>query len=188
MSFARLTAVGAALWLCACAAPETLLQTTDASAFQAARSYVIEVPPAPDVNDSGADLARRLRAAVEGEITRSLNAKGYRVAASDADLSVAYKIAATGRGSREAADHPRGVVRPSVGAGDPYAAYRPLAGTGVGDRTGMLLVMITSAKTGAVVWQATSEGSATSDASAERAVTRGTQAALAKLPSVHPQR
>ena len=99
------------------------------------------------------------------------------------DLRVSYRLASLGRVAPEDRENPMSEPRTSVGPGDPSSEYVPLSGTGVGARQGILLVTITEAKTGAVVWQATSEGIASSTASAVSAVTRGTQAALEKVPA-----
>jgi hypothetical protein len=168
--------------LASCAAPDTLVQSTDAAAIARASTFAIEAPPAASDAVASADVAR-LRAAVESEIGRSLAAKGYRPAErATADLWIAYRLVPMGRIAREDRENPIAASRPSMGPGDPYGTYEPLAGAGGGERLGMLLVTITDARSGAIVWQATSEGMATTSASAARGAARGTHAALAKLP------
>jgi hypothetical protein len=168
--------------LVACAAPETLVQSIDAAAIAAATTFGIEAPDASGATDPA--LAERLQAAVESEITRALSAKGYQHAAlAGADLKVSYRLASMGRVARDERENPQAESRTTLGPGDPYGSYHPLAGTGAGARRGMLLVTITNAKSGAVVWQATSEGVATSTTSAVGAVERSVRAALAEVPA-----
>jgi hypothetical protein len=167
-----------AAWLAACAAPETLVQSVDATAIGSATTYSLEPPPAPAASDEG----RQLRGAVETELGHSLEAKGFRALPAGADLKVAFRLVPTGRVDRDERAHPRAEARTPVGPGDPYGGYRPLAGADGGERLGMLLVTITDTRSGAIVWQATSEGSATGTASATAAVTRAAHAALEKLP------
>lgn len=165
-------------WLGACAAPATLVQSVDAAAIGSATTYSLESPATPPATDE----ARQLRGAVESELGRGLAAKGFRAAPVGADLAVAFRLVPTGRVDRDEREHPRAEARTPVGPGDPYGGYRPLAGADGGERLGMLLVTITDTRTGAIVWQATSEGSATGTASAMAAVTRAARAALDKLP------
>jgi len=167
--------------LVACAAPETLVQSIDAAAFAAATTFGIEAPDVSAASDPVS--AGRLQEAVEGEIVRTMSAKGYRQVAAGADLKVAFRLASMGRIARDERENPQAESRTSLGPGDPYGDYQPLAGTGAGERRGMLLVTITSAKTGAVVWQATNEGVATSSTSAIGVATRSARAALAKIPT-----
>lgn len=168
--------------LVACAAPETLVQSIDTAAIAAATTFGIEAPDASGASDPG--YAEQLQAAVEAEIVRTLSAKGYQqVALAQAELKVSYRLASMGRVARDERENPQAESRTSLGPGDPYGNYQPLAGTGAGTRRGMLLVTITTAKSGAVVWQATSEGTATSASSAIGMATRGARAALAKVPT-----
>jgi hypothetical protein len=168
--------------LAACAAPETLVQSIDTAAFAAATTYGIEAPDASGAADPA--YAEKMQAAVEGEIVRTLSAKGYQqVALAHAELKVSYRLASMGRVARDERENPQAESRVSAGPGDPYGNYQPLAGTGAGTRRGMLLVTITTAKSGAVVWQATSEGTATSASSAIGMAVRSARAALANAPS-----
>jgi Domain of unknown function (DUF4136) len=168
--------------LVACAAPETLVQSIDTTAITAAATFGIEAPDASGAADPA--YAERLQAAIEGEIVRTLSAKGYRqVALAQAELKVSYRLAPMGRVARDERENPQAESRTSMGPGDPYGNYQPLAGTGAGTRQGMLLVTITAAKSGAVVWQATSEGTATSASSAIGMAARSARAALAKIPT-----
>jgi len=167
--------------LAACAAPDTLVQPVDASAFATASTFAVEAPDVAGTADRGA--AERLRAAVEEEVTRVMSAKGYQPAAlGAADLRVTCRLASMGRVAREDREDPQAESRPKMGAGDPYGGYEPLAGTGAGARRGLLLVTITDVKSGAVILQATSEGVATSTSSAAREVARGARTALEKVP------
>lgn len=169
-------------FLAACATPETLVQSIDTSAFATATTFGIEAPDASAASDPG--YAERLQAAVESEIVRTLSAKGYhRSAFAEADLKISYRLASMGRIARDDRENAWAESRTSLGPGDPYAPYQPLAGTSAGARHGMLLVTITDAKSGAVVWQATSEGVASSSTAAIGVVTRSAHAALAKIPA-----
>jgi hypothetical protein len=173
--------------LAACAAPDTLVQTSDIAAFSATSTFGIETLAATGSSDP--QLASRLNVAVEKEIARSLAGKGYRqVALAEADLKVEYRLASLGRVPRNDRENPREESRPKMGAGDPFGDYEPLTGAGAGARHGLLLVMITSAKSGAVVWQATSEGIANGADAVVRMATRGARDALARVPAVgkHP--
>jgi hypothetical protein len=173
-------------FLCACAAPETLLVSTDSATIAAASSFAIEAPPPAMAGAADAGEVARLHTAVQDEITRTLSSKGYRLAdASVADLKIAYRLVPMGRVPRLDRENTVAESRVSTGAGDPYGTYRPLAGTGGGERLGMLLLTIVDAKSGATVWQATNQGEATGTSSAVRAVVRGTRAALAKIPAAH---
>jgi hypothetical protein len=168
--------------LVACATPETLVQSIDTKAFAAATTFGIEAPDASAASDPG--YTERLQTAVESEIAQTLSAKGYqRSALAEADLKISYRLASMGRVARDERQDARAEARTSLGPGDPYGEYQPLTGSSAGARRGMLLVTITDGKSGAVVWQATSEGVASSSTSAVAAVTRSAHAALAKVPA-----
>ena len=168
--------------LAACAAPEALVQSTDAASFASAATFSVETPDSTGASDPA--LAGRLHAAVESEIVRLLSAKGYhQVGVAQADLKVAYRLASMGRAARDDRENPQAESRTSLGPGDPYGDYHPLGTTGAGARQGMLLVTITNAKSGTIVWQATSEGAASSTSSAIGEVTRSARAALKNIPS-----
>jgi Domain of unknown function (DUF4136) len=168
----------------ACAAPETLLQSTDTAAIATASTYAIEAAPPVDPNASSSE-AKQIRSALESEIAKTLEAKGYRAASTGADLKVSVRVAPTGRMAREESVDPNVHVPTAVGPGDPYGGYRPFTGAEGGERLGMLLLTITDTRSSAIVWQATSEGSATGTASAISAVKRAAHAALEKIPKAH---
>jgi len=171
----------------ACAAPETLVEPGNIAAFAAAATYAVDAPDLGDAADRG--TAERMHAAVESEITRALSGKGYeRAALAAADLKVSYRLASMARVPREAREDPQAESRTRLGPGDPYGDYQPLAGTGGGMRRGLLLLTITDVKSGAVVWQATSEGEATSTAAAVGAVGRGARVALSRIPAAQRHR
>jgi len=180
----RITALLAVLVLLgACAAPETLLLSTDSGTIAAASGFAIVAPPAGTIGAANSHESERLRAAVEDEITRTPRAKGYRLAdPTVADLKIEYRLVPEGRVPREDRENTVAESRVSTGPGDPYGTYRPLAGTGAGERRGMLLLTITNVKSGATVWQATNEGVVAGTSSAVHAAVRGTRAALAKIP------
>jgi len=155
------------------------IQASDPAAFAAGRSYAIEAQDAPATSA----LGERVRAAVESEIAKSLGAKGYqRVEPATAQLKVVYRLVPMGSRARDERVPAALTGKVSVGAGDPFGGYRPPAGADAAEKLGMLLVTVTDVKSGKVVWQATSEGSATSGDSAVSAATQATHALLDKVP------
>jgi hypothetical protein len=173
----------------ACAAPQTLVQSIDAPVLSAASTFAIDPPPLGTTGSANPNEAARLRAAIEGEITRVLGSKGYEIADPEsADLKVAYRLAFMGRLPRNEREDAVAESRVATGPGDPYGTYRPLPEAAEGERPAMLLVTITDRKSSAIVWQATNEGLATSTASAVGEVSRATRAALAKVPTAQRRR
>jgi hypothetical protein len=169
-----------ALLAVGCASPLTNdIQASDPATFAAGRSYAIE----PQETPAASPLAASVRAAVESEITKSLGSKGYEpVGQTAAQLKITYRLVPTGSRPREERVPEALAAHVSMGAGDPYSGYRPPAGADAPEKFGMLLLTVTDVKSGKVVWQATSEGSATSESSVVSVATQATRAVLDKVP------
>lgn len=167
----------------ACAAPQTLIQSADSAALSAAATFAIEPPPLGTTGAATPHEGERLRTAIEGEITRVLGGKGYRLAdTQSADLLVSYRVVYMGRLARDAHEDVVAESRVTPGAGDPYGVYRPLPESAQGERRELLLVTIADRASATVVWQATNEGLATGTASVLGEASRATREALAKVP------
>lgn len=155
------------------------VQASDPAVFAAGRSYAIEAQETP----AATELAGRVRAAVETEIAKSLGGKGYqRAEPAAAQLKVTYRLVPLGSHLREDRVSPALESHVSVGPGDPYGGYVPASGAEATEKFGMLLLTVTDVKSGNVVWQATSEGSATSKSSIVSAATKAAHAVLEKVP------
>lgn len=161
---------------CASAPITSTVQASDPAAFAQARTFVLAGPP-----EGGIALDPKLRAAVESGLAEGLRRHGYAPAAGAADLRVDWRVAPMGRVSQDASSRPALEAHTPIGPGDPYAGYRAPAGADAGANAGMLLVTISNAS-GAVVWQATSEGMATGAASAVRGAGRAAKSAVAGAP------
>ena len=171
------------LFVVACAAPQTLVDSIDAAALSAASTFAIDPPPRETTGAATPKEAARLRATIEAELARVLDDKGYRQSdPQSADLVVTYRVVYMGRVER--AEHESAVAEPRVGpaTGDPYGTYQPLPDAAQGERREMLLVTITDRKSAKVVWQATNEGLATGTASAVGEVSHAARGALEKVP------
>jgi hypothetical protein len=119
---------------------------------------------------------------VESGIAEALQQRGYRPVSGDADLTVSWQVAPTGRIYQDAPSRPALEAHTPVGPGDPYATYRAPAGAGEGVASGLLLLTVKNAR-GDVVWQATSEGAAPGKASAARGASRAAKGALQGIPA-----
>jgi Domain of unknown function (DUF4136) len=173
----------------ACAAPQTIIDSTDVAALSAASTFAINPPPVDTTGAATPHEGTRLRAAIEGEITRALTGKGYHLAdPQSADLLVTYRLVSMGRVQRNEREDVVAESRVRSGPGDPYGAYQPLPETAAGERREMLLVTIADRKSATIVWQATNEGLATGTASAVGEVTGAARGALAKVPPSRRER
>ena len=172
----------------ACAAPQTLLQSVDASALAAASTYAIEPPPPGTIGADTRHEGERLRTSIEGEIARVLDGKGYgRSERETADLRVSYRLVSMARLKLDEREDAVAESRVGPGPGDPYGSYHPLPESAQGERHEMLLVTITDRRSATIVWQATNEGLATSAGSAVSEVSRAAREALAKVPKSQPR-
>lgn len=162
---------------CAAAPLTSTVQASDPAAFAAARTFAVQGPP-----PGGLVLDDELRAGVEAGLAEALQQRGYRAVSGDADLTVSWQVAPTGRIYQDAPSRPALEAHTPVGPGDPYAAYRAPAGAGEGTVSGLLLVTVKNVR-GDVVWQATSEGAAPGKASAARSASRAAKGALKGIPA-----
>jgi len=161
----------------ACATPTTLVQSTDVAALASARTYVVE-SPAGVSSDEGVRVSHR----ISEEIGQILDARGFRATASEADLKVSFRVVPGGRRAREEPEKARIGARTAVGPGDPFEAYTPFNDAEGDQRIRVLLLAITDNRSGAIVWQTTTECDVTSTASALSQAGRATRAALSKVP------
>ncbi len=169
-----------ALVLAACATGLTnTIQEGDPTLFAAAHSYAITSPEPPAATAQGAQL----RETVESQITKSLEGKGYqRADAGTAQLKVSYQLVPLGTRLRDERVPAAVAAHVNTGPGDPYGGYRPPAGADASEKFGMLMLSVTDAKTGSVVWQGSSEGVVTSRRSMLNAARQATSEILAKAP------
>jgi hypothetical protein len=166
-----------------CAAPPAVIESADGATLSAASTFTIDPPPLDTTGAATSREGSRLRAAIEGEIVRSLGHKGYHLAdPQSAQLVVAYRLASMGRVPREDREDAIAESRVASGPGSPYRPYQPLPEQAEGARREMLLLTIADRQSARIVWQATNEGLATSTASAISVVSGATRGALAKLP------
>lgn len=172
-----------ALVVGACAAPRTLVESIDEAALSAASTFAIDPPPRGTTGAATSSEGTRVREAIETEITRVLDGKGYRLSdPKSADLVVTYRVVYMGRVQRDEHESAAAESRVGPATGDPYGIYQPLPDTAQGERREMLLVTIADRKSARIVWQATNEGLATGTASAVGEVSRAARGALEKVP------